>query len=205
MSISYVTKDGYKIIKEEFNELWNNLRPVVAEKLNWAASLGDRSENADYQYNKRLLRQIDIRVKQLSDILASIEILDRSLDIEKDKKICFGAYVEIENDDGVIKHLRIVGEHETYNRNGYVSIKSPIAKALLNLSIDDEAIVKTPKGSVLWYVNKVSHKYESWYGDEGKAVFKFSASNMSSLGDFSEDDIKKINAEYLNYLANQPK
>ena len=65
MAISYVTKEGFALIKQEFNDIWNDLRPKVAQKLSWAASLGDRSENADYQYNKRLLREIDIRVKQL--------------------------------------------------------------------------------------------------------------------------------------------
>ncbi len=201
MSISYVTIEGYALIKAEFNDIWFNLRPDVAQKLHWAASLGDRSENADYQYNKRLLREIDIRVKQLSDILDNVKTLDRSADIDRDNKIYFGAYVEIENDNGVIKHVRIVGEHETYGREGYISIKSPMAKGLLNQGIDDEALIHTPKGDVTWYVNKISSKLEPWYGKEGKPVFKFDTKNDQKPPEMSEEELKRIKEEYLRHLA----
>lgn len=203
MAISYVTKEGFALIKQEFNDIWNDLRPKVAQKLSWAASLGDRSENADYQYNKRLLREIDIRVKQLSDALDKIKILDRSEDGERDQKIYFGAFVEIENDNGEIKHVRIVGEYETYGLNGYISIKSPMAKGLLNLSIDDEAIIHTPKGDVSWYVNKISYKHEDWYGDIGSPIMKFGNKDNQEVKILSEDDLKQIKEEYLKHLAGE--
>ena len=121
--MNYVTAEGMALLKGEFNELWNDLRPKVADRLAWAASLGDRSENADYQYNKRLLREVDIRIKQLSDIFDSTSVLDRSSDGQRDNKVYFGAYVEIENDDGQIKHVHIVGHAETYNREGVYFFK----------------------------------------------------------------------------------
>ncbi|MBO6009189.1 MAG: transcription elongation factor GreB, partial [Ruminobacter sp.] len=74
MAFKFVTPEGYQLIKKEFDEIWENIRPNVVEKLAWAASLGDRSENADYQYNKQLLRQIDRRVKFLTDTLKNTEI-----------------------------------------------------------------------------------------------------------------------------------
>ena len=120
MSI-YVTREGLMLIKQEFNDIWTNIRPEVTKKLAWAASLGDRSENADYQYNKRLLREIDIYVKRRSDIIRDAEVLDRSAEGMRKKKVFFGAYVEIENDDGEIKHFRIVGAPEVYGRRGFIS------------------------------------------------------------------------------------
>lgn len=202
MAIPYVTAEGMDLIKQEFNYIWNTFRPDVAQKLSWAASLGDRSENADYQYNKRLLREIDIRVKQISDILDKVKVLDRSADGVRDNKIYFGAYVELINDDNVVKHVRIVGSSETYSRNGYISMDSPMAKGLLNLTIDDEATIITPKGKVIWYINKISYVLEDWYGEVGVPVFKFDPNNAKATKILTEDELKRIKLDYLAHLAN---
>lgn len=99
-------------------------------KVSWAASLGDRSENADYTYNKRLLRQIDRRVRFLSKLLPELKIVDYSP--QQEGKVFFGAWVEIENEAGEVKKFRIVGPEEIYgDAKDYISIDSPMARALL--------------------------------------------------------------------------
>lgn len=203
--MDYVTREGMDLLKTEFNELWNDLRPRVAERLAWAASLGDRSENADYQYNKRLLREVDIRIKQLSDIFDTTSVLDRTADGIRDNKIYFGAYVEIENDDGQIKHVHIVGRAETYNRDGFISINSPMAKGLLNLTIDDEAVINTPKGKTSWYVNKISYEPQDWFGEIAAPMFKFRSRLDSNepTEKKSDEELERIKKEYLNLLANK--
>ncbi len=109
--------------------------------MSWAASLGDRSENADYQYNKKLLREIDRRVRYLRKRLESIQIVDYS---EQQKgRVFFGAWVEIENEQGETMTLRIVGPDEIYARKDYISIDSPMARALLKKQADEEVWVNT--------------------------------------------------------------
>ncbi|WP_019000706.1 transcription elongation factor GreB [Succinimonas amylolytica] len=200
----YVTREGLMLIKQEFNDIWTNIRPEVTKKLAWAASLGDRSENADYQYNKRLLREIDIYVKRLSDIIRDAEVLDRSAEGNRSRKVFFGAYVEIENDDGDIKHFRIVGAPEVYGRRGYISLQSPMAKGLLNHEVDDEAVIMTPRGKVSWYINRISYQHEDWFGEEDKPVFQFSSSNEYKEPEImSDEEIQKARDEYLKLLARQ--
>lgn len=203
MSI-YVTRDGLALIKQEFNDIWTNIRPEVTKKLAWAASLGDRSENADYQYNKKLLREIDIYIKKRSDIIRDAEVLDRSAEGIKKKKVFFGAYVEIENDDGEIKHFRIVGAPEVYGRKGYISLQSPMARGLINHEIDDEAVVITPRGKVSWYINRISYQHEEWFGPEDDPVFQFcSTAEYRKTEILSDEEIQKSREEYLKLLAKQ--
>ncbi|MGN1394536.1 MAG: GreA/GreB family elongation factor [Succinivibrionaceae bacterium] len=204
MGCSYYTKDGILLIKKEFNYIWYDLRPKVVEKLAWAASLGDRSENADYQYNKQLLRQIDRRVKFISDILDFAQVLDRSKEGITKNIILFGAFVEIENDDGIIKHVRIVNSNETYNRKGFISFESPMAKALINLTIDDEAIVKTPKGLISWYVNKISYEIPKWFGQIDEPQFIFSEKTQTrEYKILSDEEIARIKKDYLATLIDK--
>lgn len=92
-----ITRDGYNMLKEELDYLWLIKRPLITEKVAWAASLGDRSENADYQYNKRLLRHIDSRVRYLKVTMSNIKVADYRP--EQEGTVYIGAYVEIENDD----------------------------------------------------------------------------------------------------------
>ncbi len=99
MKTPLVTREGYEKLKQELNYLWREERPEVTKKVTWAASLGDRSENADYQYNKKRLREIDRRVRYLTKCLENLKIVDYSP--QQEGKVFFGAWVEIENDDGV--------------------------------------------------------------------------------------------------------
>lgn len=145
-----ITREGYQQLKNEHDELWFKKRPEVTKIVTWAASLGDRSENADYQYNKRLLRQIDSRIRFLRKRLENLTIVDYSP--QQAGRVFFGAWVELEDDDGKILKFRIVGPDEIYGRNDYISIDSPMARALLKKQVDDMATVQTPTGSKDWYI-----------------------------------------------------
>jgi len=129
LSTNIITTEGHEALKKELDHLWRVYRPEITQKVTWAASLGDRSENADYQYNKKLLREIDRRVRYLRKRLEDVKVVAYSP--EQEGKVFFGAWVEIENDEGETKKFRIVGYDEIYGRNDYISIDSPMARALL--------------------------------------------------------------------------
>lgn len=156
MSTSIITKEGHTTLKNELDYLWRVQRPEVTQKVSWAAALGDRSENADYQYNKKLLREIDRRIRYLRKRLEDIRVVEYSP--EQEGRVFFGAWVEIENDAGEIKRFRIVGYDEIYGRMDYISIDSPMARALLKKELGDEAIVQTPQGEMCWWINEVSYE-----------------------------------------------
>lgn len=151
-----VTRDGYNKLKAEHDELWFKKRPEVTKIVAWAASLGDRSENADYTYNKRLLRQIDSRIRYLRKRLEELQIIDYSP--QQDGKVFFGAWVAIEDDAGETLRFRIVGPDEIYGEEGYVSIDAPMARALLKKAVDDEVLVQSPAGAKRWYVTAISYQ-----------------------------------------------
>lgn len=156
MKTNLITREGYTKLREELDFLWKEERPEVTKKVTWAASLGDRSENADYQYNKKRLREIDRRVRFLRKRLEIVQVVDYSP--QQDGKVFFGAWVEIENDDGETKSFRIVGPDEIYGRNDYISIDSPMARALLKKEVDDEFEVSTPAGKKEWFVNSIRYR-----------------------------------------------
>ncbi|MGK3142442.1 transcription elongation factor GreB [Pantoea sp. C2G6] len=155
MKTRLITREGFDKLKAELDFLWREERPEVTKKVTWAASLGDRSENADYQYNKKRLREIDRRVRYLTKSLEQLRIVDYSP--QQDGKVFFGAWVEIENDAGDLKRFRIVGYDEIFGRKDYISIDSPMARALLKKEVGDAATVETPAGPALWYVNAIDY------------------------------------------------
>lgn len=157
MKSNLITRSGHDKLVAELQHLWREERPEITRKVNWAASLGDRSENADYQYNKQILRKIDRRVRYLGKRLEELRIIDFSA--EQEGKIYFGAWVEIENEDGEQKTLRIVGIDEIYDHHSqHISIDSPIARALLSKQVDDEVKVVTPLGKKQWYINSIRYE-----------------------------------------------
>jgi len=152
-----ITRAGYNKLKQELDYLWKEQRPEITQKVSWAASLGDRSENADYTYNKRLLRQIDRRVRYLSKLLPELKIVDYAP--QQEGKVFFGAWVEIENEAGEVKKFRIVGPDEIYgDAKDYISIDSPMARALLKKQVDEELQVRTPAGVKEWFINSIEYK-----------------------------------------------
>ncbi|ENX44047.1 transcription elongation factor GreB [Acinetobacter sp. NIPH 542] len=157
MKSNLITRSGHDKLVAELKQLWHEERPEITKKVNWAASLGDRSENADYQYNKQLLRKIDRRVRYLGKRLEELKIIDYAP--EQDGKVYFGAWVEIENEEGEQKTLRIVGIDEIYDHHPqHISIESPMARALLGKQVDDEIEVHTPSGKKLWYINTIRYE-----------------------------------------------
>jgi len=150
-----VTREGYESLKEELDYLWRVERREVTAKVTWAAGLGDRSENADYQYNKKRLREIDRRVRYLRKRLDELKVVDYHPD--QAGKIYFGAHVVLVDDDGREMKFRIVGVDEIYGKQGCVSINSPAARACLGKEIDDEVEIVTPDGRKLWYVESFSY------------------------------------------------
>lgn len=156
MKTKLITPEGYKKLNDEHNELWHKQRPEITKIVTWAASLGDRSENADYQYNKKKLREIDRRVRYLRKLLPELQIVYYSP--QQDGKVFFGAWVEIENAQGDKKQFRIVGPEEIYGeKKEYISIDSPMARALLKKEVNEELLVKTPDGLKAWFINSIDY------------------------------------------------
>ena len=155
MATKLITREGFNLLEQELDHLWRVERPETTRKVAWAASLGDRSENADYQYNKKRLREIDRRVRYLRKSIEELKVVDYSP--QQEGRVFFGAWVEIENDVGECMKFRIVGYDEIFGRKDYVSIDSPMARALLKAQVDDEVTVHTPNGKSLWYVNSIHY------------------------------------------------
>jgi transcription elongation factor GreB len=157
MKTKLITRDGHAALKAELDHLWREKRPDTTRRVSWAAALGDRSENADYQYNKKLLREIDRRVRYLRKLFEDIKIVDYSP--QQDGRVFFGAWVEVESLEGEIKRLQIVGPDEIYDGSkDRISIDSPMARALLKKEVGDEALVVTPGGTVTWLVNSIEYQ-----------------------------------------------
>jgi len=152
-----ITSEGLQKLREEHDHLWRVERPDVTAKVTWAASLGDRSENAEYHYNKKRLREIDNRLRYLIKCIDNFKIIDYHPNQEG--KVNFGAWIEIKNvEKGLQKRLRIVGYEELIGNKDYISMDSPIAKALLDKSVGDEAIVKTKMGDFVWKILKIEYQ-----------------------------------------------
>ncbi|MDO6474282.1 transcription elongation factor GreB [Alteromonas sp. 1_MG-2023] len=160
MRTPLITRNGYRKLQAELDHLWREERPETTRKVTWAASLGDRSENADYQYNKKRLREIDRRVRYLRKCLENLKVVDYSP--QQEGKVFFGARVEIENEDGKTMTLRIVGYDEIFGRKDYISVDSPMARALIGKTTEDEIFVKTEAGNFEWWINKI------WYDKDDR-------------------------------------
>jgi transcription elongation factor GreB len=141
---NYITPEGYKALREELDQLWTVERPRVTQEVADAAALGDRSENAEYIYGKKRLREIDRRVRFLAKRLEDVEVVQSPEN--PDDAVRFGAWVEVEDEDGEVHEYRIVGADEFDPSRGWISMDSPVGRALLGKRIDDEVTVKAPKG-----------------------------------------------------------
>ena len=151
----YITPEGEKTMRAEVYQLWKIERPQVTSVVHEAAKNGDRSENGDYIYGKRRLREIDSRVGFLTKRLDKLEVVDRTP--ENQQKIYFGAWVTVEDEQGAERTYRIVGPDEFDLGLGKLSMDSPLAKALLGKSIGDEIIFETPEGKRELYISQVQY------------------------------------------------
>jgi transcription elongation factor GreB len=153
---NYITPNGLEKLRAEFHQLQHVERPKIVEVVAWAASNGDRSENADYQYGKRRLREIDKRVHFLTKKIEDAEVVDPTK-MNADK-VLFSATVTLSNEDGDEVVYQIVGEDELDPKHGKISWKSPVAKALLGKKIGDEVRIQKPAGEEFVTIENIEYK-----------------------------------------------
>ena len=142
----YITREGYDRLKSEYHELYNVRRPEVVRALSAAAAEGDRSENAEYIYGKKRLREIDRRIRFLTKRIDAVTVVIPSK--EQEGRVFFGAWIEVEDEDGKNACYRIVGSDEFDTKLGWISVESPIARALLGKRQGEAVTVRRPKGEV---------------------------------------------------------
>jgi transcription elongation factor GreB len=152
----FITPEGHARLKAELEQLWRVERPQVTQAVSEAAAQGDRSENAEYTYGKRRLREIDRRVRFLRQRLEGMVVVDRPpTDRER---VFFGAWVTLEAGDGRELRVRIVGPDEFDAAPGYVSMDAPLARALLGKRLDDEVVVRAPEGERSYAIAGVDYR-----------------------------------------------
>jgi len=147
----YITPQGLARIRAEYDELFGIERPKIVETVSWAASLGDRSENADYIYGKRRLREIDRRLAYLARIMKDAKVVDPANQQARDQ-VRFGATVELADEDDNRRTLTIVGDDETDASSGRIGWRAPLARALIGAKVGDERIVRLPSGEKAYEV-----------------------------------------------------
>jgi transcription elongation factor GreB len=159
-STAIITREGFERLKSELDHLWHVLRPEVVKALAAAAAEGDRSENAEYIYRKKQLGEIDRRARYLSKRIPSLKVAEG---VPGDRRmVFFGARIELENvDTGEILRYRIVGPDETDAKLGWISIDSPLARAVLKKRVDDEFLAELPGGPAEFSVLAVDYDQES--------------------------------------------
>ncbi|HVN42339.1 MAG TPA: transcription elongation factor GreB [Steroidobacteraceae bacterium] len=155
----YATAEGARRLRAELDHLWRVLRPQVTRAVAEAAAQGDRSENAEYIYGKRQLREIDRRVRFLRKRLEGLVVVSRPPDDRG--RVFFGAWVRVEDEDGKEVELRIVGPDEIDPARRYVSMDSPLARALLRKRVDDEVSVDVPGGQRTYVVTEIRYEEEA--------------------------------------------
>ncbi len=140
----YITPDGARRLREELDRLWREERPRVTAAVAEAAAQGDRSENAEYTYGKKRLHEIDRRVRFLRKRLEGMTVVDAQSGRRDPGRVYFGAWVQVESDAGERRWYRVVGPDEFDMAEGYVSMDSPLGRALLGKRLDEEAWVALP-------------------------------------------------------------
>ena len=152
----YITREGYRRFEAEADRLWNVERPKMAKAVQVAAAEGDRSENAEYQYSKQRLAAIDRRLRFLGQRLKVLTIVDQTP--PDDGRVYFGSWVTIEDEDGNAQTYRIVGPDEIDPDKRWISMDSPVGRALLSREVGDEVTLKRPRGEATFEVVEVSNE-----------------------------------------------
>jgi transcription elongation factor GreB len=161
----YITPRGAERLRTELDLLWRSERPRVTQAVAAAAAQGDRSENAEYTYGKRRLREIDRRVRFLRRRLEGMVVVDQPP--SDPSRVFFGAWVLLEAEDGARSRYRIVGPDEFDMTPGYVSMDSPLGRALMRRGLEDEVVVETPGGARVYAI--VSIEYEGLTTARGRS------------------------------------
>jgi len=153
---SYITPEGFEKLRAELDQLWRVERPRVTQEVAAAAAQGDRSENAEYIYGKKRLREIDRRVQFLTRRLDELTVVR---DVPEDRdRIYFGAWVSLEDEAGETMRYRIVGPDESDAGSGRISIDSPVARALMGRRAGDEVEVRRPRGDACYTIVQVEYE-----------------------------------------------
>lgn len=153
-SSPYITSEGYKVLEQELKELWERRKHVTAA-LSAAAAEGDRSENAEYIYRKKELREIDRRIHYLQKRLPSLTVVSEKPGNQQ--QVFFGAWVSLETEDGEEVTYRIVGADEIDTSGGLISLDSPLAQALLKKHLDDEVVIHQGDKPIRYYVVDIQY------------------------------------------------
>lgn len=153
----YITPEGHKKLRDEMEWLWKVERPRVTHEVEVAAAHGDRSENAEYQYGKRRLREIDRRLRFLSKRLEKMKVMTEDLQRRGDGKVGFGAWVIVEDEDGNEQCYRIVGPDEFDPDRGLISMDSPMGRSLLGKEEGDEVEVRRPRGDAYFTICSIHY------------------------------------------------
>ncbi|HKP34867.1 MAG TPA: transcription elongation factor GreB [Sphingomicrobium sp.] len=156
MADRYITAEGLSRIRREYDELFGVERPKIVEVVSWAASLGDRSENADYLYGKKRLREIDRRLSHLSRIMKAAKVVDPAAHISRDQ-VRFGATVELADENDNRRTVTIVGDDETDAAQGRIGWSAPLARALIGGHVGDERIVRLPAGEKSYEILAIAY------------------------------------------------
>lgn len=151
----YITAEGKKTLKAELHQLWKVERPIVTQSVSDAAALGDRSENAEYTYGKKRLREIDRRVRYLSKRLEEMTVV--SGPPENQNKIYFGATVTLEDENQKSVKYMIVGPDELDPQKGRISVDAPLGRALLGKEVDSEIEIESPQGRKIYHVLAIAY------------------------------------------------
>ena len=154
---NYITPSGYQRLKDELDQLWKEERPALVKTITWAASNGDRSENGDYIYGKKRLREIDRRIRFLSKRLENAEVINPLQRVDCDQ-VFFGATVTVCGQDGTERTYSIVGVDEADPGQGLISWVSPLARALLKAREDDVVMLRIPGGAEELVVTKIVYR-----------------------------------------------
>lgn len=155
MDTNVITPEGHAELQQELDHLWRKERPEVTKIVQWAASLGDRSENADYQYNKKRLREIDRRVRYLRERLSKLRVVEYNP--AQEGKAYFGAWVTLIKENDETLTFRIVGPDEIYGKKNYVSVSAPMALKCLGKSVGDIIFVDTPESQNEWEIIAIEY------------------------------------------------
>src|SRR5438067_11210150 len=152
----FITPEGFARLRAEYDALFSVERPKIVEVVSWAASLGDRSENADYIYGKRRLREIDRRLAHLARIMKQAKIVDPAAQQARDQ-VRFGATVELADEDDNRRRLTLVGDDEADATTGKIGWSAPVARALIGAKVGDERIVRLPAGEKSYEVMEIRY------------------------------------------------
>ena len=156
MKERFITPAGFARIRAEYEQLFGEVRPKLVETISWAAANGDRSENGDYIYGRKRLREIDRRLGYLAKVMKEAKQVDPASQPTRDQ-VRFGATVEVADEDDLRRVLTLVGDDEADASNGMIGWSAPIARALLGAKVGDERIVRLPAGDKSYEIIEIRY------------------------------------------------